>query len=65
MTETPAPPFDPGAEFDRQVRDLIGLGHPKAAGLDDERFADRPASGGRLIGTASSGLLTAGVGGAG
>lgn len=30
--------FDPGAEFDRQVRNLIDRGYPAAAGLGPERF---------------------------
>lgn len=31
--------FDPAAEFDRQVRNLVDLGYPKASGLDPERFS--------------------------
>jgi hypothetical protein len=31
-------PFDPAAEFDRQVRTLTDLGYPKLSGLTDERF---------------------------
>ncbi|MBD0422738.1 hypothetical protein H0H10_26905 [Streptomyces sp. TRM S81-3] len=31
-------PFDPVAEFDRQVRTLTGLGYPKLSGLTDDRF---------------------------
>ncbi|MFE6305679.1 DUF5701 family protein [Nocardiopsis sp. NPDC057823] len=30
--------FDAGAEFDRQVATLVGLGYPEQAGLDAERF---------------------------
>jgi len=36
----PYRPFEPGAEFDRQVRVLIGLGYPALAGLTDAAFAD-------------------------
>lgn len=32
--------FDPGAEFDRQVRTLTALGYPAMSGLTPERFAD-------------------------
>ncbi|WP_031488082.1 DUF5701 family protein [Streptomyces bicolor] len=32
-------PFDPAAEFDRQVRTLTELGYPKLSGLAPERFA--------------------------
>ncbi|MFC0864990.1 DUF5701 family protein [Sphaerimonospora cavernae] len=31
-------PFEPGAEFDRQVRTLIDLDYPAMAGLDSARF---------------------------
>ncbi|WP_043619584.1 DUF5701 family protein [Nonomuraea candida] len=31
-------PFEPGAEFDRQVRTLAGLGYPAMAGLDPAGF---------------------------
>ncbi|MFI9203211.1 DUF5701 family protein [Streptomyces sp. NPDC053048] len=36
MTETD---YDGGAEFDRQVRNLIDLGYPAISGLDAERFS--------------------------
>ncbi|MGN9775187.1 DUF5701 family protein [Micromonospora sp. H33] len=37
MTDTP---FDPGAEFDRQVHRLVELGYPALAGLSPESFRD-------------------------
>ncbi|MGP3977154.1 DUF5701 family protein [Streptomyces sp. 8N114] len=32
-------PFDPAAEFDRQVRTLVERGYPEASGLGDKKFA--------------------------
>lgn len=35
--------FDPGAEFDRQVRTLLEQGYPDMAGMSEEAFAARVA----------------------
>ncbi|WP_246106569.1 hypothetical protein [Pseudonocardia kunmingensis] len=35
--------FDAGAEFDRQVANLIALGYPALAGVDPEQFTARLA----------------------
>lgn len=40
MTVPAQPPFDVGAEFDRQVRNLMALGYPAMSGRTPEQFAD-------------------------